>query len=137
MKQVARILTDMEDGFLNGKRYLIHDRDPLYTTEGFHDILKVSGIKPIILPPYSPDLNCYAERFVKSVKSECLDHLILSSVDQLEYVLRQFGDYYNHERIHQSLGHIVEPKHKIDPTAEIVCIERLGGLLKSYHRLAA
>jgi putative transposase len=126
MKQVARILTDMEDGFLNGKRYLIHDRDPLYTTEGFHDILKVSGIKPIILPPYSPDLNCYAERFVKSVKSECLDHLILSSVEQLEYVLRQFGDYYNHERIHQLLGHIVEPKHKIDPTAEIVCIERLG-----------
>jgi putative transposase len=99
MKQVARILTDMEDGFLNGKRYLIHDRDPLYTTEGFHDILKVSGIKPIILPPYSPDLNCYAERFVKSVKSECLDHLILSSVEQLEYVLRQFGDYYNHDSI--------------------------------------
>jgi putative transposase len=99
MKQLARILTDMEDGFLNGKRYLIHDRDPLYTTEGFHDILKVSGIKPIILPPYSPDLNCYAERFVKSVKSECLDHLILSSVEQLEYVLRQFGDYYNHDSI--------------------------------------
>ena len=84
-----------------------------------------------------PDLNCYAERFVKSVKSECLDHLILSSVEQLEYVLGQYNEYYHHERIHQSLDRIIEPKHIIDDKAEIVCIKRLGGLLKSYHRLAA
>jgi len=137
MKQVAKILTDFEDGFLHGKRYLIHDRDPLYTTEGFHEILKSSGIEPVKLPARSPDLNCYAERFVKSVKSECLDHLILSSVEQLEYALAQYSEYYHHERIHQSLDRIIEPKHTIEETAEIVCIERLGGLLKSYHRLAA
>jgi hypothetical protein len=137
MKQVARILTDMEDGFFKGKRYLIHDRDPLYTAEGFHEILKQSGIKPVVLPARSSDLNGYAERFVKSIKSECLDHLILSSVEQLDYVLRQYGEYYHHERIHQSLGRIIEPKHTTDSTAGIVCIERLGGLLKSYHRLAA
>jgi transposase InsO family protein len=82
-------------------------------------------------------LNCYAERYVKTVKSECLDHLILSSVEQLEYVLQEFGEYYHRERIHQSLGRIIEPKHSIEETAEIVCVERLGGLLKSYHRLAA
>ncbi|MFC1652737.1 integrase core domain-containing protein [Planctomycetota bacterium] len=81
--------------------------------------------------------NCYSERYVKSVKSECLDHLILSSVEQLEYVLEHYSAYYHHERIHQSLVRIIEPKHTIDDTAEIVCIERLGGLLKSYHRLAA
>jgi len=137
MKQVAKILADLEDGFLHGKRYLIHDQDPLYTTEGFHEILKSSGIKPVKLPARSPDLNCYAERFVKSVKSECLDHLILSSVEQLEYAIAQYCEYYHHERIHQSLGRIIEPKHTIEETAEIVCIERLGGLLKSYHRLAA
>jgi hypothetical protein len=137
MKQVARILTDMEDGFLKGKRYLIHDRDPLYTAEGFHDILKQSGIKPVVLPARSPDLNCFAERFIKSIKSECLGHLILSSVKQLDYVLCQYQEYYHHERIHQSLGRILELKHRIDSTARIVCIERLGGLLKSYHRLAA
>ena len=137
MKQVAKILTDVEDGFLRGKRYLIHDRDPLYTTEGFHEILKSSGIEPVKLPARSPDLNCYAERYVKSVKSECLDYLILSSVTQLEYALGQYSEYYHHERIHQSLGRIIEPKHLIDDTADIVCIERLGGLLKSYHRLAA
>jgi len=95
MKQVARILTDCEEGFLEGKRYLIHDRDPLYQSEGFHDILKTSGIEPVILPPLSPDLNAYAERFVKSVKYECLNHLILSSVGQLEYVLTEYQAYYN------------------------------------------
>jgi putative transposase len=137
MKQVARILTDSEDGFLQGKRYLIHDRDPLYRTDGFHGILKSIGVKPVRLPARSPDLNSYAERYVKSVKSECLDHLILSSVEQLEYVLEQFAAYYHHERIHQGVGRIIEPNHAIDDTAEIVCVERLGGLLKSYHRLAA
>jgi transposase InsO family protein len=137
MRQVVRILTDSDDGFLYGKRYLIHDRDPLYKTTGFHEMLESSGIEPVRLPARSPDLNCYAERFVKSVKSECLDHLILSSVKQLEYVLGQYSEYYHHERIHQSLDRMIEPKHMIDDTAGIVCLERLGGLLKSYHRLAA
>ncbi|MFC1635746.1 integrase core domain-containing protein [Planctomycetota bacterium] len=137
MRQVVRILTDSEDGFLCGKRYLIHDRDPLYRTAGVRETLRSSGIEPVKLPARSPDLNCYAERFVKSIKSECLDHLILSSVKHLEYVIEQYCAYYHHERIHQGVGRIIEPKHSIDDTAEIVCIERLGGLLKSYHRLAA
>ena len=94
MLRIAKILTDSEDGFLQGKRYLIHDRDSLYGTAGFHGILRGSGIEPVKLPARSPDLNCYAERFVKSVKSECLDHLILSSVKQLEYVLVQYSEYY-------------------------------------------
>ena len=59
MRQVARILTDCEDGFLKDKRYLIHDRDPLYNTTGFHDILRSSGIEPIKLPAKSPNLNEY------------------------------------------------------------------------------
>ena len=137
MNQVARILTDCEDGFLKGKRFLIHDRDPLYRSEGFYEILQSSGIEPIKLPAKSPDLNSIAERFVKTVKYECLNYLILSSVQQLEYTLNHFQQYYHHERIHQSLGRIIEPKHKTDEASEIVCIERLGGLLKSYHRLAA
>jgi len=136
MTQVARILTDYDDGFLKGKRFLIHDRDPLYTSD-FHNILEDSGVEPVKLPARSPNLNPYAERFVKSVKSECLDYMILSSVGQLEYVLTNYRKYYHHERIHQSLGRIIEPIHETDDSAEITCIERLGGLLKSYHRLAA
>ncbi len=137
MKQVARILTDCEDGFLRGKRFLIHERDPLYRSEGFYDILKSSGMEPIKLPAKSPDLNSIAERFVKSVKYECLNYLILSSVKQLKYTIDQYRQYYHHERIHQTLGRIIEPKHRTDGTSEIVCVERLGGLLKSYHRLVA
>jgi transposase InsO family protein len=137
MRQVARILTDCEDGFLKDKRYLIHDRDPLYNTAGFHAILQNFGVDPIKLPAKSPDLNSIAERFVKSVKYECLNYLILTSVKQLEYTLDQFQQYYHHERIHQSLGRIIEPKHELDEQAEVQCVERLGGLLKSYHRLAA
>lgn len=86
--------------FFHGKKYLIHDRDPLYNTTGFHNIFCSSCIKTIKLPSRSPDLNCYAERFVKSIKSECLDHLILSSVEQLDYVLKQYSQYYHHERIY-------------------------------------
>ncbi|MHC4323870.1 MAG: integrase core domain-containing protein [Planctomycetota bacterium] len=66
MRQVVRILTDSDDGFLYGKRYLIHDCDPLYRTAGFHGMLKNSGIETVKFPARSPDLNCYAERFVKS-----------------------------------------------------------------------
>lgn len=73
MKQVARRLPDYENGFLNGKKYITHDRDPLYKTKEFHQTLRSSGIKPVKLSPRSPDLNPYAERFVKSVKSECLN----------------------------------------------------------------
>jgi len=136
MIQVARILTDYDDGFLESKKFLIHDRDPLYTND-FHSILEACGVESVKLPVRSPDLNPYAERFVKSVKSECLDYMILSSIDQLEYVLQQNCKYYHHERIHQSLGRIIQPMHKINESVEIACVERLGGLLKSYHRLAA
>jgi putative transposase len=137
IRQVVRILTDNEEGFLHGKRCLIHDRDPLYRTEGFHETLKSSDIEPMKFLARSPDLNCYAERLVKSIKSECSDHLILSSVKHLDYVIEQYCAYYHHERIHQGIRRIIEPKHAIGDTADIVCVERLGGLLKSYHRLAA
>jgi putative transposase len=132
-----KIFVDNEDGFLQGKHYLIHDRDPLYRTDGFHGILKCIGGKPVQIPARSPNLNCYTERYVKSVKPECLGHLILSSVEQLEYALAQYSEYSHHERFHQGVGRIIGPKHPIDDTAGTVCVERSGGLLKSYHRLAA
>ena len=71
MKQAARNLTDMWDGFLLGKRYLIHDRDPLFT-EAVRGLLRDSGVKPLRLPANSPNLNAYAERFVLSIRREWL-----------------------------------------------------------------
>ena len=76
MEQMARNLTDVFDGFLRNARFLIHDRDPLYT-HAFCEILKSSGVEPIKLPPRSPNLNAYAERFVRSIKEECLGRLVL------------------------------------------------------------
>jgi len=134
-EQIARNTTDFEDGFLKDKKYLIHDRDPLYTNK-FYAILKSEGVETVKLPPKSPNLNAYAERFVRSVKEECLSHLILFSEEQFRYVLSEFLEYYHTGRVHQGLGRIIEPKYK-NNTGEIFCIERLGGLLKSYHRKAA
>jgi hypothetical protein len=134
MEQIARNLT-WEDGFLAGKRYLIHDRDPLYTAK-FESILKAAGVEPVKLPPRSPNLNAHAERFVRSIKEECLNHLILFSEEQLRHVLSEYLEYYHHERIHQGINRIMEPRYEGND-GEIFCIERLGGLLKSYHRKAA
>jgi hypothetical protein len=135
MMQIARNITDYESGFLKDKKYLIHDRDPLYTYD-FHEILKSADIEPIKLPAQSPNLNAYAERFVKTIKEECLNHLILSTEEQLRYVLSEFMEYYHTGRVHQGIDKIIEPKHEGN-SGEIVCIERLGGLLKSYHRKVA
>jgi len=134
MEQIARNVSD-EGGFLAGKKYLIHDRDSLYT-EKFDSTLKAARVNTVRLPPRSPNLNAHAERFVRSVKEECLDHLILSSGDQLRYVLSEYLQYYHHERIHQGIHKIIEPQHDGN-RGEIICIERLGGLLRSYHRKAA
>ncbi len=75
IKQIVRNLTDADDGFLNGIRYLILDRDPLYT-QAFSELLKSSSLKVVKLPARSPNLNAYAERFIRSIKSECLAQTI-------------------------------------------------------------
>lgn len=137
MKQIARNMTDCDQGFLRGKRYLIHDRDPLFT-QAFKAIVKASGVTSIPTAVSAPKMNAHAERFVRSVKYECLNKMILTSEEQLRHVLDEYLLYYHHERIHKTLGRIIEPKieHQAK-SGDIVCVERLGGLLKSYHRKAA
>ena len=76
MSQVARNLSDAAEGFLIGKRYLIHDRDPLFTAE-FLEILAATGVQSVKLPPRSPNLNAYAERFVRTIKESCLERITL------------------------------------------------------------
>jgi transposase InsO family protein len=137
MKQVARNLTDSEEGFLRGKRFLILDRDPLFT-KAFKEILKEGGVTPVPTAVAAPMMNAHAERFVRAVKYEGLNKLILTNEAQLRYVLNEYLDYYHHERIHKGLGRMIEPIPEYQSVSgEIVCVERLGGLLKSYHRKAA
>src|SRR5215475_9124073 len=86
MQPCARQLTDPFDGFLPGKRYLIHDRDTK-VTQAFDAFLKDSGVDPIVLPPRSPNLNAHCERFVRSIKEETLDHMVMLGEQALAYVI--------------------------------------------------
>jgi putative transposase len=102
MNQVSRNVTDASDGFLTGKRYLIHDRDPLFTS-AFRETLASAGVETVKLPPRSPNLNAYAERFVRSVKESCLDRLILVGEGSLRRSVREFVEHYHVERNHQRI----------------------------------
>ena len=137
MEQVARNLTDAFEGFLRGKRYLIHDRSTLFT-KVFAEILKSAGVKTIKLPPRSPNLNPHAERFVKSIKSECLDKMIFLGERSLKRAIAQFITHYHTERNHQGIGNelIAGEEFVGQAKGEIVCNERLGGLLRYYRRAA-
>ena len=138
MKQIARNLTDAFDGFLLDMRYLIHDRDPLYTT-AFREMLKDSGVIPVKLPAKSPNLNAYAERFVLSIKSECLNRMIPLGEWHLRRAVYEYVRYYNHERFHQGLdGQLIDPDESAGRReGRVTCRERLGGMLKYYYREAA
>src|SRR5262245_7973689 len=102
MAQIACNITDDVEGFFKGKRYLIHDRDPLYTHE-FLSMLADAGIESVKLPPRSPNLNAYAERFVRSIKEECLEQMILFGEDALRNSIHEFLDHFHRERNHQGL----------------------------------
>ncbi len=138
MSQIARNLTDSVDGLLMGKRYLIHDRDPLFTDE-FLWTLKDAGVKSVKLPPRSPNLNSYAERFVRSIKQSCLERLILFGESSLRTAVQNFVAHYHSERNHQGLGNRLiqpDPDHLVN-TGAVQCRERLGGRLNYYYRTAA
>lgn len=164
MEQVARNITGFEE--LSDCKYLIHDRDPLYTLK-FEQIFKDSGITPIKTPPRSPNLNPYAERVIRSIKEECLDNLIILGENNLRRILKNYTEHYHFERCHQgienkiiesektkplgrSLAGLPSPKgkyrdvrsnevlkHSQDTDDPIEVKERLGGLLKYYYRQPA
>ena len=138
MKQIARNLTDCFDGFLIGKRYLIHDRDPLYTS-AFTSVLKSTGIRCIKLPPKSPNLNAYAERFVRSIKYECLNRMIFFGEKHLRFTINQYVEHYHTERNHQGIGNRLIDRNDNGEqcTGAVESRSRLGGMLKYYHRRAA
>ena len=140
MQQMARNLTDSVDGFLRNAAYLIHDRDPLFT-EAFEAILAERGVKCVRIPARSPNCNPHAERFVKTVRDECLNHLVLFGERHLRYVIKEFMAHYHRERFHQGLaGQLIEAQTSSAnpkvPRGEVVCRSRLGGMLNFYYREA-
>jgi putative transposase len=138
MSQIARNLTDCEDGFLKEARYLIHDRDPLFT-RAFREILRSSDVETVKLPARSPNLNSYAERFVRSIKSECLAQIIPLGERHLRHAVQEYTEHYHVERNHQGLDNrlIEKPQGVVDMDSAVVRNERLGGVLNYYERRAA
>jgi transposase InsO family protein len=101
-------------------------------------MLRDSGVKPLVLPAWTPNLNAFAERFVGSIKSECLDRMVLFGEPHLRAAVRAFMDHYHEERPHQGVGNeLIARKTTAIETGPIECHERLGGLLKFYYREAA
>ena len=138
MKRVARNLTDVSDGFLANSRYLIMVRDTKYT-EDFRDYLDREGEKPVRCPVRAPNCNAFAERFVRSIKDECLDHMILFGEASLRRALGACVAHYHVERNHHGVGNrLLVPLAKVgSANDQIHCRERLGGMLNFYYREAA
>jgi putative transposase len=138
MQQCARQLTDLCEGFLLGKRYLIHDRDTKFT-QVFDGFLKASGVEPIVLPPRSPNLNGHCERFIRSIKEEALAQMVMLGERSLYYAIQQYLTHYHTERNHQGLDNrLIAPEGTVGcHTGHVVRRERLGRLLSYYHREAA
>jgi putative transposase len=138
MKQMARNATMEECGTLQDCRYLLHDRDTKYTLS-FRAIIKSGHVKTLVLPAHSPNLNAYAERWVRSVKEECLSKIILFGECSLRRALREYVEHYHAERNHQGKSNVLLfPRASgIRPDGPVRCRERLGGLLRYYHQEAA
>ena len=112
--------------------------DPVFTKE-FQLILKSADVKAVVLPPNSPNLNAYAERFVRSIKETCLNKIIFFGEQSLRKAIGEFVDHYHRERNHQGLeNQLIEAEAGVGEVAgRIECRERLGGMLKYYYRDAA
>ena len=137
MAQLARNMLDTEDGFLLRFKHLIVDRDPLYTKQ-FRRMLVDSNVELLRLPANSPNLNAYAERFIRSVRQECLRHIIPLGIGHLRTVVNEFVEHYHSERNHQGLGNVIPFPARSPPfEGRIRRRDRLGGVLKHYYRKAS
>jgi transposase InsO family protein len=136
MRQVGRTLTAADEGTLVGHRVLICDRDRKWTAS-VRQFLDGLGIRVVQTPFQAPNANAYAERFVRSIKHECLDRMIPFGERHLRRALAEFVDHYHRERNHQGLGNeLIDGVRRGRTAGGIRCHRRLGGLLNYYYRAA-
>ncbi len=118
-------------------RFVVHDRDTKFPTN--YDVVFASeGIEAILTPYRAPNANAYVERWVRRVREECLDHLLIMNERHLDHVLREYGQYYNRARPHQGIDQQIPelPNHPPGP-GPAQRRDILGGLLHDYFRDAA
>ena len=137
MKQMAKNMTDCVDGFLLGKTHLSMDNDTRFS-EAFCGVLTDEGVESVKIAPACPNMNAYIERFMRSIKEECLDQMIFFGEDSLRHAVNQYLIHYHDARNHQGLDNqlIVPFEKPPDISKPIETTERLGGMLKSYRRAA-
>ena len=121
--------------FLKGRRFLICDGDTKFCYR-FKIVMEAAGFNLIRTPYQAPNANAHAERFVRSIKAECLDRMIVFGEDHLRRVLDEYLAHYNRERNHQGIGNELIDGRSTLSTGQIERNERLGGLLKFYRRAA-
>ena len=138
MMQIARGLTDEFSGVLIDKSHLIVDRDTKYTAQ-FRRLIAKARTAVIRLPPRSPNLNAHVERFVRLIKEECLDRMIVVGQRALRRADTEFVAHYHRERNQRGLrNRLIEPQQRSVGTGALACRhERLGGMLSFYYRTAA
>jgi len=119
-----------------GYRALICDRDTKWM-DGFRRLIEGAGVRVVQTPIQAPNANAFAERFVRSIREECLDLVILFGERRLRHVVDEFVAHYHGERNHQGLGNrLIAPQSDQNGGTHVRCRERLGGLLRYYHRAA-
>jgi hypothetical protein len=137
VQQMGRNLIDCYDGFLLGTKYLLLDRDTKFLP--LTGVLEDTETNVVLLPPRSPNLNAHIERYMRTMKSECLNQMIFFGEKSLRGALKEFTEHYHTERNHQGLdNNIIDFQGEIDSTGgPVQCRERLGGMLRYYYRDAA
>ena len=136
MQQVARTLTAADEGPLMGHRVLICDRDTKWSAP-VRARLGEAGIRVVQTPYQAPNANAYAERFVRSIKEECLDRVIPFGERHLRRTIAKYVEHYHHERNHQGLANEwIKGASAADHVGRIHRRPRLGGLLNYYERAA-
>jgi putative transposase len=140
--QVARVLTAADDGVLSRHRILICDRDTKWSA-AFRRTLADVGIRVVQTPFQAPNCNAHAERFVRSIKEECLNRVVILGEAHLHRTLTAFVAHYHQERNHQGLDDRLIAPERLTPSGvngpvrgPVLCRARLGGLLRYYHRAA-
>jgi putative transposase len=136
-QQARNLLMDLGER-AGSFRFLIRDRDSKFTT-AFDGVFSGNGTRVVKTPVRSPRANSYAERFVGTLRRECLDHVLILGERHLRSVLADYARHYNGHRPHQALRQeppLREPGHAVDVTARIECRQVLGGLISEYRRAA-
>src|SRR5215210_3889258 len=135
-QQARQFSWHLQDGAPGAVRFLIHDRDGKFAA-GFDTVFRAEGVEVLRTPAQAPNANAVAERVVRSIRAECLDHLLILNQRHLTFVLKQYLAYYNHRRPHQGLGQALPVPLAPCPTApaapeQVRCHPVLGGIIHDY-----